>query len=210
MTMKNNLDNFTFCSLALNWWVFGLRGILAIIFGIAALFLPSTTVLALTIVFGAYSLLDGVFDLISGINRAHRGKHWGGLVFSGILGIIIGMIVLILPQLAAIGLAAFLWTMIGFWAITTGIFEIAAALRLRKEIKGEWLLASSGILSLVLGIGALATFWLNPVISIVSLGLLIGAYAFVVGIVLLLLAFKLWKREKSLSLYTEATKPVST
>ncbi|MFN7095529.1 MAG: HdeD family acid-resistance protein, partial [Burkholderiales bacterium] len=161
--MKNNLNDMTqfsnSCLLAANWWVFALRGFIALIFGGFSLAMPTTTVLAMTIIFGAYALIDGVFYLVSGIFNARHGQHWGSLVISGILGIITGLVVLIMPQIAAISLTIFLWMIIAIWAISTGIFEVVAAVRLRREIKGEWFLALNGTLSILLGIGVLGLLW---------------------------------------------------
>jgi uncharacterized membrane protein HdeD (DUF308 family) len=186
-----------FSSLEANWWVFGLRGISSIIFGILAAFMPIETVLAITILFGAYAIVDGVFTLVSGINGARKKQRWGTLVASGVLSIAAGVVVLIWPQIASISLTAFLWGMISMWAITTGIFEIAAAIRLRREIPGEWLLVLSGILSLTLGVGALLLFWFNPLASLVTLGLFISYNWLASGITQLLLAFKLFRLQKN-------------
>jgi uncharacterized membrane protein HdeD (DUF308 family) len=179
------------CTLAPNWWVFALRGALAVLFGGFALYMPGTAVIAMTLLFGAYALVDGVFNLISGINNIREKQQWGGLVFAGGLSIAVGIVALIMPQVATLGLTAFLWSMIAFWSLMIGVLEMTSAIRLRQEIEGEWLLGLSGILSVVLGIGVLALFVLNPVASVIALGLIIGAYALISGIIFSWLAFRL-------------------
>ena len=74
------------------------------------------------------------------------------------------------------------------------MLEIAAAIRLRDEIEGEWLLAVNGLLTLALGIGIIILFTLNPVVSILSLGWAIGAYALLSGLLLIVLAFRLRRK----------------
>jgi uncharacterized membrane protein HdeD (DUF308 family) len=170
--------------LARNWWAVALRGVIAILFGLAALFLPGITVTVLVLLFGAYALVDGIFTLIAGIRRAaeHRSR-WLTLIMEGLLGIIAGIIALVWPGVAQFGL---LWV-IAAWAILTGILEIAAAIRLRREIQGEAWLVLSGLASLVFGV--LLLVW--PVAGILALIWLIGAYGIVFGVLLLVLAFRL-------------------
>lgn len=183
------------CSLEPNWWVFALRGVLALIFGVVGLWMPGAAVLAMTLVFGAYAFVDGIFYLVSGIRHARRGQQWGGLVFAGAIGIATGVVVAVVPLIAVISLTAFLWTMIAFWSISTGVLEISAAARLRQEIKGEWLLGFSGALSVLLGMAVIFLFMFNPLVSVLSLGILMGIYALASGGTLLWLAFKLRNRE---------------
>ena len=180
-----------FCSLEPNWWVFALRGVLALLFGVAAMFMPAAAVLAMTIVFGAYALVDGVLFLVAGIRKARQGRQWWALVLTGMLGIVAGLIALIAPHVATFALMAFLWTLLGLWAVSTGILKVVAAVRLRREIRGEWLLALDGILSVMLGAAVPLLLVLYPLAGMVALGLLIGAYGLVSGVVLLVLAYKL-------------------
>lgn len=184
------------CSLAPNWWTFMLRGTLALIIAVLALAMPSEAVLALTLVFGAFSFADGIFGLWSGIRNIRKGERWGWLVVSGILGIATGLIVLILPFVATFVVAVFLWIMIAFWSIASGIFEIAAAIRLRREIKGEWLLMLSGLISVVLGVAVTWFLLTNPVASLLALGWLLGLYAAIFGVTLLLFGWKLRRLDR--------------
>ena len=169
--------------LARNWWALALRGLFAVLFGLVALALPGIALGALVLLFGAYALVDGVFAIIAAVRAAETHARWGSLAIEGIAGIIAGIVAFAVPGLTAIVLLY----VIAFWAIVTGVFELTTAIRLRKEIKGEWTLALAGVASVVFGIllllfpgaGALAVVWL------------IGAYALIFGGLLLVLAFRL-------------------
>lgn len=169
--------------LARNWWVLALRGVLAIIFGILAFVWPSITLLTLIYLFGAYVLVDGIFAVISGIRSHGQNERWWAALLEGVLGIIVGVLTFIWPIATGLVLLYF----IAAWAILTGIFEIVAAIQMRRVISGEWLMVLSGIASIALGVllvlfpgaGALGLIWL------------IGAYAVVFGILFIILAFRL-------------------
>jgi len=167
-------------TLAQHWWVILLRGLLAILFGICAYLWPGPTLAFVVLLWGAYALVDGIFELIAGI----KGK-WGALVFLGILGIAAGLITFFYPGITAIALV---WV-IAFWAILVGIMQISAAIRLRKEVQGEWLWILTGILTVVLGVLLIA----RPGAGALSVLWLIAAFAIVWGILLCILAFKVKK-----------------
>jgi uncharacterized membrane protein HdeD (DUF308 family) len=128
-----------------------LRGVLALIFAALAFWMPQSALLAMTLVFGAFSLVNGAFNLVAAVRHIQKKERWGWLLFSGIVGILTGVVVLVAPWVATMVMASFLWASVGFWAIFTGVLEISAAVRLRQEIKGEIWLAFSGLLSIVLG-----------------------------------------------------------
>jgi uncharacterized membrane protein HdeD (DUF308 family) len=174
-------------TLANNWWTLVVRGIAAIIFGILAYLWPGITFTVLVLFFGAYALWDGVFALI-GAFRTQGERRWS-LVLEGLVGIAAGLLTFFWTGAAALGLLL----VIGAWAIVTGIFEIVSAIRLRKEIEGEWLLLLSGVLSVLFGI-ALA-IW--PAAGLLAVTWMIGAYAVVFGILLLVLGFRLRGLAKS-------------
>ncbi|CUI01777.1 HdeD family acid-resistance protein [Leisingera aquaemixtae] len=185
------------CSLSKNWKAFLWRGIVACVLAVLTWLMPAEAVLALTIVFGAFSFADGVFGLWSGYKNMQQSESWGWLIFSGVLGIATGLIVLVTPFVATVVLAVFLWAMIAFWSIATGLMEIVAAIRLRKEIKGEWLLILSGVISVVLGCAVTWFLFTTPAGSVLALGWLLGVYAAIFGVTMILLALKLRKLDVS-------------
>jgi uncharacterized membrane protein HdeD (DUF308 family) len=169
--------------LARNWWALTLRGLVAVLFGVAALVWPSLTLSALFYLWGAYALADGVFALISAIRAADQRMAWWPLVVEGILGIAVGVLTFVWPIMTALALLY----LIAAWAVVTGVVEIIAAVLLRRVISGEWMLGLAGVLSIIFGVmlvaspstGALAVIWL------------IGSYAVIFGIVLIALGFRL-------------------
>lgn len=183
----------TLCSLTENWWIFALRGVLALIFAALAFWMPQSALLAMTLVFGAFSLVNGAFNLVAAVRHIQKKERWGWLLFSGIVGILTGVVVLVAPWVATMVMASFLWASVGFWAIFTGALEISAAVRLRQEIKGEIWLAFSGLLSIVLGAIVLWIFFSRPVESFLAAGWLLGFYAAVYGVTLLFLSWRLRK-----------------
>lgn len=183
----------TLCSLTENWWIFALRGVLALIFAALAIWMPQSALLAMTLVFGAFSLVNGAFNLVAAVHHIQKKERWGWLLFSGIVGILTGVVVLVAPWVATMVMASFLWASVGFWAIFTGVLEISAAVRLRQEIKGEIWLAFSGLLSIVLGAIVLWIFFSRPVESFLAAGWLLGFYAAVYGVTLLFLSWRLRK-----------------
>ena len=183
----------TLCSLTENWWIFALRGVLALIFAALAFWMPQSALLAMTLVFGAFSFVNGAFNLVAAVRHIKKKERWGWLLFSGIVGILTGVVVLVAPWVATMVMASFLWASVGFWAIFTGVLEISAAVRLRQEIKGEIWLALSGLLSIVLGAIVLWIFFSRPVESFLAAGWLLGFYAAVYGVTLLFLSWRLRK-----------------
>ncbi len=183
----------TLCSLTENWWIIALRGVLALIFAALAFWMPQSALLAMTLVFGAFSLVNGAFNLVAAVRHIQKKEHWGWLLFSGIVGILTGVVVLVAPWVATMVMASFLWASVGFWAIFTGVLEISAAVRLRQEIKGEIWLAFSGLLSIFLGAIVLWIFFTRPVESFVAAGWLLGFHAAVYGVTLLFLSWNLRK-----------------
>ena len=165
------------------WWVILLRGIFAILFGIAAFIWPGLTIDVLVLLFGAYALLDGILAAIVGIQQYGENERWWIVLLEGIAGIVLGMLTLVWPGTTATVLLAF----IAAWAIVTGVVEIAAAVWLRKVIEGEWTLILAGAASVLFGV----LLVLQPTAGAVAIIWLIGAYAIVFGVLLSILAFEL-------------------
>lgn len=184
--------------LTVSWWALVLRGVAAVIFGLAAFLFPPGAVAALVILFGAWALADGVFNVIAAVREGRTGRRWGSLLAEGIISIVAGIVTFFLP--AATALALVLW--IAAWSLLTGIAEIVAAIRLRNLIRNEWLLGLSGLLSVVLGV----LFFLMPGAAALTVAIWIGAYALVFGALLIGLGLRLrsWTRSHEHQLGTGA------
>src|SRR5208282_1833454 len=130
-----------------------------------------------------YCMADGIFTVWTAVSGSKDHEYWWLLLLEGLLGIGVGVLTMFAPAVTALALLFY----IAVWAIATGVLEIAAAIRLRKEIQGEWLLLLAGLASVVFGVlliwrpgaGALTVLWL------------IGSYAIVFGVLLLILALKI-------------------
>ncbi len=166
-----------------HWWVPVLRGIAAVVFGIMAFVYPGLTVAVLVLLFGAWILVDGVFRVIGAIGHRASDKEWGFDLIIGIMGIIIGFLTFHAPRITALALIIY----IAAWALMIGATEIALAIKLRREIKGEWFLILMGLLSIVF---AVMLLW-NPLPGALALVWLIGSYAIVFGILAIILGFRL-------------------
>jgi uncharacterized membrane protein HdeD (DUF308 family) len=183
-----------------NWKWFMARGVIALALGVGAIVFPLSAVFAFTMVFAAYCFLDGIASLVAGMRGAREpGHRWGALIFSGIVGILIGILFLLMPLVATVTYSFIVMLMLAAWAILTGTLEIIAAVRLRKEIEGEWLLGLSGAISVLLGIAVIALVLPYPAASILSAAWLIAFFAFGTGIVLVTQALRLRNRAAAVS-----------
>jgi uncharacterized membrane protein HdeD (DUF308 family) len=166
-----------------NWWMFAIRGVAAVIFGVLALIWPGQALQALVLVFGAYALVDGIFAVIAGIAARGYFDRWWAVLLEGIVGIVIGLLTFFWPNITALVLVYF----IAAWALITGIFEIVAAIQLRRVITGEWMYILGGLLSILFGI----LLFFFPGAGAVSLVWMIGIYAIFFGISEVVFAFRL-------------------
>jgi uncharacterized membrane protein HdeD (DUF308 family) len=179
--------------LAGNWWAFVLRGIVAILFGLLTFLMPRMALLTLVYLFGFYAIVNGVLDIVAafrkiGTTAPGYTTPWWTLMLEGIVSLIAGGAAMVVPGLTAIALLY----IIAAWAVVTGALEISAAIRLRRQITGEWFLALTGVLSIVFGIAVL----LRPGLGALAVLLWIGAYAVLFGVLLVALGLKLrsWMR----------------
>ena len=161
-----------------------LRGVLALLFGVLALGWPGVTVLALALLFAAYAVVDGVGMAVSGLSRGDRGRRWS-YVLAGIVGIVAGVLAALWPAVTALALVL----LAGVWAIVTGVLEIVAAVRLRRELTGEWVPALLGALSVIAGVLILV----RPAVGALALATVLGVYALLAGVVLLVAAWRVHK-----------------
>jgi uncharacterized membrane protein HdeD (DUF308 family) len=178
-----------------NWWILLLRGIVAILFGILALSLPLLTLGTLVLLFGVYALVDGVVSLFGALaGWQHRENRWL-LFLEGLIGLGAGFVTLRSPVITAVVLIFFM----AAWALATGVVRIIGAIRLRREISGEFWLALSGIASV-----AFAFFvMLRPAAGALAMIWVIGWYALFMGATLVALSFKI----RSLRRRTEVIEP---
>lgn len=166
-----------------NWWLVLLRGIAGVLFGLAALAWPGITLAALVLLFGAYAFIDGAFAIGVAFHKRARSDRWWLLLVEGILGIGAGLVAWFMPDITVLVLVY----LVAAWAITTGAFEVAAAVRLRKEIQGEWLLALAGVVSI--GMGLVIAF--SPAMGALALVWMIGIYAMIFGVLFVVLSVRL-------------------
>jgi uncharacterized membrane protein HdeD (DUF308 family) len=174
-------------TLVQNWWLFTLRGIFAIVFGLLALIFPGPTMLSLVILFSAYMLVDGIFGIISAVRAIRRKEdRWGLLIFEGLIDIAVGILAFLWPGITVVAFVL----LVGAWAIVTGAVMTAAGFRLNVS-HGRWWLVLGGLLSL--GFGTLLV--IIPLIGAVVLTWWIGAYALAFGVALVIFSFKLRSRQ---------------
>ena len=172
-------------NLTRNWWLVVLRGLVAFLFGLAALLMPGLAWLSLIVLFGTYAILDGAFAMMSGLISSKFSPRWWVFLVEGLISVAAGVIALVRPDLASVVLLL----IIASWAIVTGVLEILAAIRLRKEITNEWMLGFGGFVSVVLGV----LLFLQPAAGGLVITLMIGAYALIFGIALVALGVRLRK-----------------
>jgi uncharacterized membrane protein HdeD (DUF308 family) len=166
-----------------SWWMVAMRGILAVAFGLYALFVPGLALAAIIMAFGVVVLLAGILAIVAGMRRQAEHQPSWPFVIEGIICVALGLLALIKPGATAV---AWLYLISGF-AVVSGILHIVAGVELRKQVEGEWVLILNGILTTILGI----LMVLLPWAGLLSLVWLIGAYSLFFGVLLLVFAFRL-------------------
>lgn len=174
--------------LASHWWLFLIRGLLALVLGIALLAFPAAGLWTIAILFGAYAFVDGIFALVASVRMAHTDNRWIWLLLEGVVGIAAGIFAALYPGIAVVTLALLL----GAWAIVTGILAIASALSARQHVPNEWLWVLSGVVSVIFGF---AIFW-SPTFGLFALLWMVSFYAILAGIIMIGLAFRLRRANK--------------
>lgn len=178
----NAMESHISSILSRSWWLLVLRGLAALTFGILTWVLPGISLASLVLLFGAYAMADGILCLWTAFAGPKNHESWWLLLVIGLVGIGVGILTFAAPGVTALGLLIY----IAAWAIATGVLAIVAAIRLRREIEGEWALVLAGLASVVFGVLIMA----NPGAGALALLWLIGSYAIVFGVLLLVLAFK--------------------
>ena len=165
-----------------HWWVPVLRGVAAIIFGIIAFTHPVMAAATLVLFFGAWVLIDGIFRIVGAI-RDRSDSDWGWQLVIGILGVMVGLLTFHAPGITALALVIY----IAAWALMIGATEIALAIKMRREIKGEWFLILMGLASIIFA-GLL--LW-NPIAGAAALIWIIAWYAVIIGVLAIIFGFRL-------------------
>ena len=160
-----------------------IRGIAAIVFGVIAFTHPVMAIATLVLFFGAWVLLDGIFRIVGAIKHRGSDSDWAWQLVIGLIGIIVGLLTFHAPQVTALALVVY----IAAWALMIGASEIVMAVKLRHEIKGEWLLILMGLASIVF---AVLLLW-NPVAGAAAVIWLIAWYAVALGILAIFFGFRL-------------------
>ena len=163
------------------WVVF--RGVIGVLFGLVAFARPGAMAFSMVLVFGCYAFVSGIATVIAAARSGRAGESWGALLVEGLLGIAIGAVAVLWPASTAL---AFVWAL-AVWAIASGVLEIVSAVRLRKLISHEWMLAIAGALSIAFGLLMLY----RPVAGGLAVVWWLGAYALMFGAMMIVLGFRL-------------------
>jgi uncharacterized membrane protein HdeD (DUF308 family) len=172
------------------WWAYGLRGAVAISFGVLALMWPGLTLVGLAALFAAFALIAGVVSMAAAIRHRQAGGDWGLVFLIGAVSLGAGIVAVDHPTFTVTALVL----LMGVSAIVTGALDIAFAVRLRRVIEGECLLIVEGLLSIIFGV----LLVLFPAAGALALAWLIAFYAILTGMLLLALAARAWGRAKKI------------
>lgn len=170
--------------LSRNWWVLFLRGVTSLVFGLMLWVLPvDVSIETLILVVAIYVFVDGILQISTAITERKQRKDWLILFLWGVVSIVASVVIFLAPGLTILALLFY----IGIWAIVKGFFEIYAAIRLRKEMLGEWFLIASGIISILFG-GFLIV---KPAAVAAAMIWVLATYAFILGVLFVGLSIKL-------------------
>ncbi len=166
-----------------NWWLVLLRGVLPVIFGLVAIFLPGILLITILVYFGIVAVICGVFLLIEGFGI--KEEDGGMRILEGVLSIFFGLLFIILPEF----ILDVVMYLISIWAIIGGIMQIFHAVKLRKLVESEWITILYGVVTLVFGILVL----LNIRAGAQALVMFFGAYSIISGLLMIWLSLKVKK-----------------
>jgi uncharacterized membrane protein HdeD (DUF308 family) len=170
------------------WWIPVIRGICGIVFGVLAFAFPAAALAVIVLWFGAWALVDGVFSVVGAIAGRGTNREWVFDLIGGLLGIAVGILTFHSPGITALGLLLY----IAAWSLVRGVVDIAVAIKLRRELAGEWLLILAGIASIAF---AVLLLW-NPGPGALALLWLIATYAIVFGLLAVIFGFKIRKARR--------------
>lgn len=169
-------------AMARNWWMLLIRGIAAILFGLAVIFFPAISLDLMVTFLAAYLFIDGVMALLQAFQSRDHARWWM-VALEGVLGILAGIAAFLFPGAAVL---TFLYIVV-FWAIVTGVLEILGAIELRKQIDNEWWMILSGVISILFGVALM----LSPIAGVLTLLWLVGIMAVAFGVMMVILAFRM-------------------
>jgi uncharacterized membrane protein HdeD (DUF308 family) len=169
-------------------WAIALRGVAAILFGFLALRLPFEALLALTILFGAFAIVDGILSIVAAVRAGREHQPVGPLAVEGLLGLVAGILALVWPGIGALSLLI----LIAVWAMVVGCWKMAIAISLRKEIDHAWLLGISGVLAFLFGLAVIV----YPTSGAIAVTAVIGVFALMQGMLLLGVALRFHRFER--------------
>ncbi|MBV8068020.1 MAG: DUF308 domain-containing protein [Candidatus Eremiobacteraeota bacterium] len=175
--------------LSRNWWMWLIRGIAAVIFGILAWLWPGLTWITIAILFGAYAFVDGIFAIYGTIRAAETHQRWWPFLLEGIVGILIAAITFYDVRITITAL----YLTIAVWAFLTGIFELVAAVQIRKHLANEVWLIVGGLASIAFGVLMI----LYPIIAAITIIYIIAAYAIFFGIIMIGFSLRLRKHAQT-------------
>ena len=170
-------------TLADTWWLWLVRGILAIVIGFLFLTRPGTTLVSVALVIGIYFLIDGVITLFHGFGKQPEGQSRWGLIIWGIVAILAGLSLVGNPVLGTISLAF----VIGVWAIIFGAVEVFTGIKYRDEMSGEFWLILAGIAAVVFGF----LIFRSPITGVAAIAQLLGIWGLISGALLIILSFRI-------------------
>jgi uncharacterized membrane protein HdeD (DUF308 family) len=178
-------------NVARRWWVLLLEGVVAIVLGITAVMWPGITLVSLVWVFAAFSMIQGVAEVVLGMRGEADGTVWWTMIILGVLALAAGIVAFAWPGLTVVVLLY----VIAASAIVRGVFAIVAAISLRKQLDDEWVLALSGVLSIAFGAILIA----RPKVGLLAMVLLTGAYMMALGAMAIALSLRLRKIQHKLA-----------
>jgi uncharacterized membrane protein HdeD (DUF308 family) len=169
--------------IASHWWLFLIRGLVAVAIGILVPFYPLAALITIALLFGIYAFIDGVFAIVTAMRISHENNRWIWLTVEGVVGILVGVYAIAEPGITVFALALLL----GFWAIFTGVLALGSAFSVRAHVPNEWLWAIIGVLSIAFGIFV----FFAPQVGLLALLWTFSIYLLITGIALIGLALRL-------------------
>ncbi len=165
-----------------SWWSLMIRGVLAVIFGMLALFAPAKTLDFLIVLFGIFVLVVGLVATLGAIMHRKESENWWLILIPGVAGIVIGIISMAMPAFTQ----TVIIYLIAIWALVSGIGQLYSAMKLRRDVEGEWMPILIGIISIVLAV----LLFTRPLDAAATVMWLVGLFVLVIGILWILMGFR--------------------